>query len=357
MAITTSDAKRLWGNAAGRCSICHVEVGALGQIAHIVARKVSGPRGGEPLPLELRDEYDNLILLCPNHHLLVDSNANEWPVEELRCKRVEHEAWVQQRLEQGTLPLYTTDSFDFSVQRRDYWREFNEHAWIYLSFTPLELEEVIDPLTQEDLLSTLPTPQIFHNMGFGVAINRNYTESSPGGLLNECFNLSKGIGFRVEIFRTGHIEYATCIDRCFLGIDELNSPRIRQAQLTEQRLIPCGRLLIYEDLADTILTHLEALKKLWREVPVPTQSMLLTLSLLNCRGACLRVANVYQQPSLVGRAVEKDDLSYQIVAEREWEIDELYNALLSRLVSMLGLRLNAKWVKGDAVPIPCKFSG
>ncbi len=54
------------------------------EIAHVVSRKPDGPRGNHTLPLDARDRYDNLILLCEEHHKIVDANPEAYPVERLR---------------------------------------------------------------------------------------------------------------------------------------------------------------------------------------------------------------------------------------------------------------------------------
>lgn len=51
------------------------------------------------MPLDARDLYDNLILLCTTHHQLVDTPAHfqTWTTERLVALREDHEAWVASR--------------------------------------------------------------------------------------------------------------------------------------------------------------------------------------------------------------------------------------------------------------------
>src|SRR5262245_47427316 len=44
-----------------------------GEIAHIVADSRQGPRGISPMSDEDRDRHPNLILLCQEHHTLIDA--------------------------------------------------------------------------------------------------------------------------------------------------------------------------------------------------------------------------------------------------------------------------------------------
>jgi hypothetical protein len=98
----------LWGRAAGRCSICRTMLvvdrtendgeALVGEMCHIVAESVDGPRGRSPLTGAKRDEYDNLILLCPNHHAEIDGQPEAFTVERLKSIKAEHERWVQNSL-------------------------------------------------------------------------------------------------------------------------------------------------------------------------------------------------------------------------------------------------------------------
>ena len=112
MAIDTKDIKLLWGKAASRCSMpdCRrplVEPAEnlpstviVGQMAHIIGEKntAKSPRGLSSLPLKERNRYPNLILLCANHHTLIDKDVANWPTEKLHIIKREHELWVEERL-------------------------------------------------------------------------------------------------------------------------------------------------------------------------------------------------------------------------------------------------------------------
>jgi len=80
MTISDSDFKILWGRAAGICSFpgCDRDLTIImndgkgfniGEMAHIIAHQPNGPRG---VPLGGSDGYENLILMCPTHHTLID---------------------------------------------------------------------------------------------------------------------------------------------------------------------------------------------------------------------------------------------------------------------------------------------
>lgn len=104
------DLKLLWGMSAARCAfpgcrqLCVAEATplddtqVLGEIAHIVAHEDGGPRADTDYPNYLRDKYDNLVLLCPTHHTLVDKQDSTYTVEDLREWKRKHELWVREVL-------------------------------------------------------------------------------------------------------------------------------------------------------------------------------------------------------------------------------------------------------------------
>ncbi len=108
MAITEPTIKRLWGAAAGRCAYpgCQAECLSfvrpdapivVGEMAHVIAKRPAGPRGGESPG---SDEYANLVLLCPTHHRLVDkAPEGTYPEEELHRWKEAHEEHVRSSLE------------------------------------------------------------------------------------------------------------------------------------------------------------------------------------------------------------------------------------------------------------------
>ena len=70
----------------------------IGQMAHIVAHSNEGPRADPSFPPEKRNLAENLILLCPTHHALVDAQDSTYTVEELRRWKEEQERFVRDAL-------------------------------------------------------------------------------------------------------------------------------------------------------------------------------------------------------------------------------------------------------------------
>ena len=111
--IKQKDLKILFGRAAGRCAFptCRVELVAsktefdsaqvIANVAHIVAHSDDGPRADPTYPRAQRSAYDNLVLLCPTHHDLVDAQDNTYTVETLRAWKSAHEKWVDEQLREA----------------------------------------------------------------------------------------------------------------------------------------------------------------------------------------------------------------------------------------------------------------
>jgi len=106
MAISERTYKFVWGMFAARCAICQktlVHEGGkraalLGEVAHIVGEKIGAPRGRVELAPDARNQPENLLLLCRDHHKLIDDNEIEYSVEKLRAIRQHHLNWLATRL-------------------------------------------------------------------------------------------------------------------------------------------------------------------------------------------------------------------------------------------------------------------
>ena len=81
-------------------------------MAHIIGKKEDGPRGDDELPISQRDEYDNLILLCPNCHTTVDKNPHLYPKETIEKWKKEHEESIRY--------LFVAPKFETREEARKY---------------------------------------------------------------------------------------------------------------------------------------------------------------------------------------------------------------------------------------------
>ena len=100
-----SDRKKLWGRSGNICSFpgCYEELApghmsnrVLGEEAHIKGEKSTSARYDPTQSRVERDSYDNHILLCPNHHTVIDEDPNRWTVESIQQMKLKHEIQVMQ---------------------------------------------------------------------------------------------------------------------------------------------------------------------------------------------------------------------------------------------------------------------
>lgn len=98
---------RLWGKSGGRCQyegcskalwmddLTKAEFN-VAYIAHIIADKPTGPRGHSVLSEKLKSDISNLMLMCDEHHRLIDKiDVQGHPVERLRLMKRSYETRIE----------------------------------------------------------------------------------------------------------------------------------------------------------------------------------------------------------------------------------------------------------------------
>ncbi len=96
---STSTVKRLYAVSGNRCAFpkCTVPLvdaasgKVTGRICHIKAAKPGGPRYDPIQSVEERHGFDNLIIMCPIHHDVIDSDTDAYTVDRLVRMKVDHE--------------------------------------------------------------------------------------------------------------------------------------------------------------------------------------------------------------------------------------------------------------------------
>ncbi len=103
--MKTYDRKKLWSRSGNICCYpgCNVELvqerrtnRVVGEEAHIKGEKPLAPRYDSNLTSEERTSYENRILLCPNHHVEIDSDPEEWTVNIIQKMKHDHEEQVKE---------------------------------------------------------------------------------------------------------------------------------------------------------------------------------------------------------------------------------------------------------------------
>lgn len=69
-----------------------------GHISHIYAHSDDGPRGRPGMSNDERNQPDNLLLLCPTHHAIVDGQHETYPADLLHKWKQQHERKYRESL-------------------------------------------------------------------------------------------------------------------------------------------------------------------------------------------------------------------------------------------------------------------
>lgn len=152
MKYSEKDIKLLWGRASGRCSYpsCNADLTVyldsgdstvIGEMAHIIARSRRGPRGSENMPRNKRNLYGNLILLCPNHHEMIDKAACNYSVDQILDWKKAHESRISKLNEDKKLHS-KSELFDESL------KILNENKTIHEMFGPSSQSAKRNPLSE-----------------------------------------------------------------------------------------------------------------------------------------------------------------------------------------------------------------
>jgi len=105
----------LWMRSGGFCQNpgCHSDlitlfadgsISTVDELAHVIGQSTKAPRGTSSMDPADRDEYENIIILCPTCHTLADKNPSQFPVEMLLKWKQEHEDSIKQTFQ---VPKYS----------------------------------------------------------------------------------------------------------------------------------------------------------------------------------------------------------------------------------------------------------
>ena len=109
---TSADRALLWSRSGAMCCFpdCNVMCveeatnedpsAVIGRIAHIEGKSDGGPRPNPSLSDRERDQYANLILLCPTHHQIVDARESTYTDGVLRGWKADRETSFREFLAQ-----------------------------------------------------------------------------------------------------------------------------------------------------------------------------------------------------------------------------------------------------------------
>lgn len=188
MAISEKVKRRLWAASGGFCSKpdCHSDLfpffenGAITNIeelAHIIGQKKKGPRGGNSMPLSERDEFENIVLLCPTCHTIIDKNPKLFPEISIIEWKANHEESIRK--------LFVEQKFNSRDEIRDYLKTlFAENKYIFENYGPYSVNAKDDQLATELMWESLAIKKILLNnrkIENVIEINQHLLEGNEFG--------------------------------------------------------------------------------------------------------------------------------------------------------------------------------
>jgi len=129
-------------------------------ICHIYAIGEGGPRGKSGLTEEELNSPENLILLCRNHHAVVDGQHETYPADLLKGWKQTHESEMQKRLS-ADLESVQADVFS--------------HPYFPTALVDQKIEDEIDILRKSRFFVE------FDRVGFSLALGRRLVGELSGG--------------------------------------------------------------------------------------------------------------------------------------------------------------------------------
>ena len=334
------DIKILWGRAANRCAFpnCKIELtpdseaNTLGEIAHIVAESPKGPRGDTDIPRESRDDYSNLILLCPTHHKMIDNNLGEWTVEKLKQLKEDHEKWVSIQLDQGRIAIPSIDNSKFLASRKREWFDFaKDYVWVISSITPLDIsEDAIDPQNSA-LLQVLNSIKLPKSISINAIVNHHHTRPNENGVINDDLrNIKDRSGHQIQIFGNGHCEFLVCLEKSARQITR----SVRDKHPDELRNI---RILRYTHIAECFFNQIQGLKSIWSK-GLPFNDMSITAVITNTNHSRLYSKERTREDPIFGFTVNSRKLEYSTVINKKSDSISVSDLVIGRFINFFGLK-------------------
>ena len=302
-------------------------------MAHIVARSPDGPRGNKQLLTQDLDDYENLTLLCPTHHVEVDKCPDAWPVERLRAIKAEHESWVSEQLSSGGIQVAPIDNSLFLSERQNSWIALaRSHVAMVLSLTPLRVSaDALNPMSPA-VVEVVEAARVTSDRRGGDDVNRFRTRPTEHGVANEDFPESvSSYGHSIHVFRVGHCEYF-----CELGASVDETTKYAHERNVDMR--GATRVLRYTDVAGIAEHGLDWLRRAW-DLLLPFNYMTFIGAIVNTAGTTLFSREDLWRRGLFGFPVNSPTLAYSEIVSKDAVTEHLLLQLLQRLVHCYGLVL------------------
>lgn len=167
MGIKTVVRRKLWASSGGFCGKpdCHAdlfpffesgEITNIEELAHIIGQKKKGPRGDNPLPLSERDEFQNMILLCPTCHTIIDKNPKLYPDDTVKQWKANHEERI--------VSIFQVPKFDSRGEAKMYLKPLlAENKAIFDNYGPHSKNAIFNQMATELMWEKIAIQKILPN--------------------------------------------------------------------------------------------------------------------------------------------------------------------------------------------------
>lgn len=133
---TVATTKRLFAVSGNQCAFPQCELSLVenksgkvtGRICHIKARRENGPRFDHNQNENQNRHFDNLILMCPIHHDVIDSDPKSYTVERLINLKQEHENTFNnftQKLSDDTAEIFIRNIKIENIKINSFYSEYH----------------------------------------------------------------------------------------------------------------------------------------------------------------------------------------------------------------------------------------
>lgn len=160
-----------------------------GEVCHIEAASEKGPRYNPNSTDEERRSYKNLIVLCFDHHKIIDQLHHQYSVECLRQMKCEHE----KQFENANFQVNETVLRRLSDEMNQYWSEIDRLNKVDHIFLDLAME-VDGRKSFFEIINNI------NETVDNIADILNVLKISDKSLLNELQELLKNKGINPDIF-------------------------------------------------------------------------------------------------------------------------------------------------------------
>lgn len=161
---------RLWAVSGGRCELCNRLLyqdlvfgrdGNFGEMAHIHAVSECGPRHKYGMSPEEKNNIDNLMLLCEEHHHMIDTTPEDFGEGLLLKKKQMHEARIRKVT---SIPSEQTCRLVSYFSNIDNQQEFSSERLLreaVLLSGRLPMQEPVISLNADSYTRYVPSKEIF----------------------------------------------------------------------------------------------------------------------------------------------------------------------------------------------------